>query len=60
MVGMGVGQDNQVNGDRLDAGGLQTGQETACRGLRPAAASGVDEHAPVSGVHQNDIDLGAA
>jgi hypothetical protein len=25
--------------------------------LRPAATSGVDEHAPVSGVHQNDIDL---
>ena len=56
-VEMGVGQDDEVNGGRLDAGGLETGRETACRGLRPAAASGVDEHAPVSSVHQNDIDL---
>jgi hypothetical protein len=56
MAGMGVGQDNEVNGGRLDAGGLASGRETACGGLRPA--SGVDEHTPVSGVHQNDIDLG--
>jgi hypothetical protein len=54
---MGVGQDDEVDGGRLYAGGLKAGRQTARRVLRPAAASRIDQHAPVAGVHQNDIDL---
>ena len=57
---MSVREHDEVDGGRIDTGGLKTGREMARRGLRSDAESGVDQHAPIARVHKNDIHLGAA